>query len=173
MHGEALYNAGLALQALDWEQEAAAAWRSYLQSHRTGRLAVNAARLLNGVGDFSYRVFPIGKRFVVGPSPGFRKDTPDMGLALIEALSDIGRYIRANEALELHVVAFVKNDAKLAEARARTVKRFIGAKFPDIPPRRVRIRWFGQAETILTGNKNDNQKASINFFTGPKGRENQ
>jgi len=164
-HPEALYNAGVALQELGRQEEALAVWRRYLEHHQDGALAVGAARNLNAAGDFSYRPFPVGRRFVVGPSPGFEADTVAMDPQMAEALDGIGRVIQTGDAFMLHIVSFVEDNAELAAQRAKAVKRFITENFPDIPSDRVRISWFGQAETIQMDEKVYRLKETSNIFT--------
>jgi len=172
-HAEALYNAGLALKALDREEEARTVWRRYLQHHRTDRLAVEAARNLNSISDFSYRPFPVGKRFIVGPSPGFKAGVTELAPALAATLAEIGRLIKDQDDVVLHIVAFVKDNEQLAARRARAAKDYIAEKFPEIESRRVRTSWFGQAETIQTGKRNDSLEASIKLFTAKASGNNQ
>jgi tetratricopeptide (TPR) repeat protein len=164
-HPEALYNAGVALKELGRQEEALAVWRRYLQHHRDGALAVGAARNLNLAGDFSYRAFAVGRRFVVGPSPGFPGDTLDIDPQLTEALDDIGQNLSPGDPMTLHIVTFVKDNDKLAVQRAKAVKAYISENFPDISPARVRISWFGQAETIRIGDNVYHLNESINMFT--------
>ncbi len=164
-HPEALYNAGVALKELGRQEEALAVWRRYLQHDRDGALAVGAARNLNLAGDFSYRAFAVGRRFVVGPSPGFPGDTLDIDPQLTEALDDIGQNLSPGDPTTLHIVTFVKDNDKLAAQRAKAVKAYISENFPDISPARVRISWFGQAETIRIGDNVYHLNASINMFT--------
>ncbi len=164
-HAEALYNAGLALNALDRQAEARAVWRRYLQHHRTDRMAAEAARNLNGIGDFSYRPFPVGKRFIVGPSPGFKAGGTELAPALAATLAEIGRLVQTQDEVVLHIVAFVKDNEQLAARRARAAKDYIAENFPEIVSRRVRISWFGQAETTQAGKRNSSIEASIKLFT--------
>ena len=164
-HPEALYNAGVALKELGRQEEALAVWRRYLQHHRDGALAVGAARNLNLAGDFSYRAFAVGRRFVVGPSPGFPGDSLDMDPQLAEALDDIGRSLNPDDPMTLHIVTFMKANDKLAAKRAKAVKAYIIENFPDSPPERVRISWFGQAETVRIGDIVYHLSSSINIFT--------
>ena len=149
-HPEALYNAGVALQELGWQEEA---------------LAVGAARNLNAAGDFRYRAFPVGPGFVVGPSPGFQGDTLAIDPQLTEALGNIGRSLESLDPLTLHIITFAKDNDELAMQRAKAVKRLVIKNFPDIPPASVRLSWFGQAETIRIADHTYQLKASINLFT--------
>lgn len=164
-HPEGLYNAGMALKALGRQEEASAVWRRYLQHHRSGRLGVEAARNLNALGDFSYRLFAVDRRFLVGPSPGFQEETLAIDPQLVETLDEIGALVQMNEALTLHIVTFVQGDLGLAEQRARAVKRAIAEKFPDISQNRIGISWFGKAEAIQIDNNDYSLKASIKIFT--------
>jgi tetratricopeptide (TPR) repeat protein len=168
-HPEALYNAGVALNALGREREALAVWRRFLQHHQDDALAVGAARNLNASGDFSYRAFAVGQHFVVGPSPGFQEGTLTVDPQLAESLGEIGRIIRANDAFTLHIVTFAMDHTELAAQRAKLVKAHIAENFPDIPPARVRISWFGQAETVQIDDKEYHLQASINMFTAKTG----
>ena len=164
-HPEALYNAGVALQELGRQEEALAVWRRFLQHHQGDALAVGAVRNLNAAGDFSYRAFPVGPRFVVGPSPGFQDDTLAIDPQLTEALDKIGRSLESIDPLTLHIITFAKDNDELAMQRAKAVKRMVIENFPDIPPASVRISWFGQAETIRIADHTYQLKASINLFT--------
>lgn len=164
-HPEALFNAGVALEALDREEEAIAVWRRFLQHHCTERLAADAARNLNTAGDFSYRAYPVGGRFIAGPSPGFVEATSTMDPQLTEVMDQIGRVILDNDALTLHIVTFAENNPELAQQRAKTIKQAIRGNFPEIPPGRVRLSWFGQAETVQINDHTYRLKESLNLFT--------
>ena len=168
-HPEALYNAGVALQELGRQEEALAVWHRFLQHHQGDALAVGAVRNLNAAGDFSYRAFPVGTNFVVGPSPGFQGDTVTIGPQLAEALNDISRIFKSGEAYTLHIVAFVKGNDELAMQRARAVKRFVVENFPGIPQAKLRISWFGQAETARIDDRTYQLEASLNLFTTKTG----
>jgi tetratricopeptide (TPR) repeat protein len=166
-HPEALYNAGRALDELGRTAEAVDCWQRYLEHHRRGSLAVGAVRQLNAAGNFSYRAYPVGKRFVVGPSPGFRDGTTDIDPEMAATLDDIGRLVQPLDQGMLHIVAFVKNDQALAAERAKTLKRYLRDRFPNIPSGRIRTSWFGEAETMPDHPKRVELKASLKLFTAP------
>lgn len=166
-HPEALYNAGLALNKLGRHTEAVVCWQRYLEHHRTGSLAIGAVRQLNAEGNFSYRAYPIGKRFVIGPSPGFRDGNADIDPAMAATLDEIGAVVETLDGLTLHIVAFVKDNEPLAAERAKTLQHFIRHHFPNIPARRVRASWFGEAERIQDHPKMVELKASMKLFTAP------
>jgi tetratricopeptide (TPR) repeat protein len=168
-HPEALYNAGVALKALGRDKEAMDAWRRFLQHHQDDPLAVAAARNLNVSGDFSYRVFAVGKRFVVGPSPGFQEGTLTIDPQLIETLDEIGRIIRGDAALDLHIVTFLSDNKEMAAQRAKAVKAYLSGNSPGISPARVHISWFDQPETLQNDDHKYNLKASINIFAAKEG----
>ena len=170
-HPEALYNAGVALKALDREEEAVAVWRRYLQHHRAGSLAVDAVRNLNAAGDFSYRAFAVGKRLVVGPSPGFQKSSLRLDAQLAETLDEIGRIIQANNMLTFQIVTFVLNNPDLAAQRAKKIKDYITVNFPEVSLQRMRISWFGQGEDIQMDGMHYELDASVNLFTVKNGGE--
>jgi hypothetical protein len=168
-HPEALYNAGVALKELGRVEEALAVWHRFLQHHQTDALAVGAARNLNLAGDFRYRAFAVGRRFIVGPSPGFQEGTPSLDAQLAETLDAVGGTIQENDDLTLHIVTFLPENKELAEQRAKVAKRYVAENFPDIPPERVRTSWFDQAETVQIGGKTYQLEESINIFTAKAG----
>jgi hypothetical protein len=66
----------------------------------------------------------------------------------------------------LNVIVYQKNDRKLAQARAKSIKTYLLTNFPEIKPERLKLSWFGVPETIKTPRKKEFQAgASINFFT--------
>ena len=172
-HPEALYNAGVALRELGRVEEALAVWHRFLQHHQTDALAVGAARNLNLAGDFRYRAFAVGRRFIVGPSPGFQEGTPSLDAQLAETLDAVGRAIQGEDDLTLHIVTFLLDNGELAEQRAKAAKRYFVENFPDIPPERVRVSWFGQAESVEIDDHRYQLNASLNIFTATSGGEGQ
>jgi flagellar motor protein MotB len=73
----------------------------------------------------------------------------------------------------LHIVTFVLDNVELAEKRAKVAKRYIVKNFPDFSPERIRVSWFGQAESFDLNDTVYNLNASLNIFTaktGGKGR---
>lgn len=172
-HPEALYNAGVALKALKRDEEAVAVWRRYLQHHRSGSLAVDAVRNLNAAGDFSYRAFVIGKRFIVGPSPGFKAQSVMIVPQLKETIDEIGPIMQDNPHLLLHIVSYVENNAELAEQRAKALKRTVLAGFPDLSSQRLRVSWFGEPETIQSADEAHGLSESLHFFTDNAGGSDQ
>ena len=172
-HPEALYNAGVALRELGRVDEALAVWHRFLQLHQTDALAVGAARNLNLAGDFRYRAFAVGRRFIVGPSPGFQEGTPSLDAQLAETLDAVGRTIQENDDLTLHIVTFLLDNKELAEQRAKAAKRYVAENFPDIRPERVRVSWFGQAESITLNDNVYKLNASLSIFTAKTGGEGQ
>lgn len=164
-HPEALYNAGIALEAMDRKAEAIAVWQRYLEHHRSGRLADDAVRNLNLLGAFAYKRFAIGQRFVVGPSPGFAAGSLTMDPQLSEVLDQIGQLITANANLMLHIVTYVANDEDLAKQRAKAVKQVMRDHFPEISLERVRVSWFGQAEPLKVDDNTYHLRESLNLFS--------
>ena len=164
-HPEALYNAGLALDELGRSAAAVDCWHRYLKRHRPGGLAIAAVRQLNAAGDFSYRAYPVGNRFVAGPSPGFRDGTTEIETEMAATLDEIGRLIQPLDRMTLHIVVFVKDDETLAAQRAKALKRYIVNHFPGLSSRRVLTSWFSQPETIQDDYQDVQLKASLKLFT--------
>ena len=67
-----------------------------------------------------------------------------------ETLDAIGRVLAGNGKLNLHVVAYVNNDADLAKTRARAVKQYLTKRYRQIAPYHIKLSWFGVSETVHT-----------------------
>lgn len=163
-HPEALFNAAVALQHQGAPRLENDAWIAFLDAHDRGAKALQAVARLNANGDFTFRNIQLGplefvKRCITfSPEGAFLEDTARGTLA------DVGRVLANNRRLELHVVAYVENDARLARLRARAVKQHLAERFAGVSPRRIKLSWFGVPEKIQTGSRAHELGASVHLF---------
>jgi hypothetical protein len=73
--------------------------------------------------------------------------------------------MKNNQKVSVHVVVYQKNNAKLAEERAKSVKSYLLRKFPEVDSSRLILSWFGLPEQIKTEKKSFKADESVNFIT--------
>lgn len=163
-HPEALFNAAVALQHQGEPRLENDAWIAYLDAHDRGAKALRAVARLNANGDFTFRNIQLGpleivkRRITFSPEGALLEDTAR------DTLVDVGRVLANNRRLELHVVAYVENDARLARLRARAVKQHLAEHFAGVSPRRIKLSWFGVPEKIQTRSRAHELGASVHLF---------
>jgi hypothetical protein len=62
-------------------------------------------------------------------------------------------------------VAYQKDNKRLAELRAKSVKRYLLDRFPEIKSSRLKVSWFEVPEKIKIAKKTFAEDESINFFS--------
>jgi outer membrane protein OmpA-like peptidoglycan-associated protein len=110
--------------------------------------ALQAAAYLNANGDFTFRRIQLGPLEMVKRRITFRPGKTALGEIARDTLGDIGRVLASNRKLELHIVAYVENDAHLAKLRAKAVKQYLAESAAGISPQRLKISWFSVPEKI-------------------------
>lgn len=145
---EALYNRGLALQMLKKSDQAKSAWNAYLQAYSQGRWALRAADSLNALGDFSYRNYMIGYRRVTLRKISFVPDTARLTNEAKVSLDVIGSILTINQNIHLKIMAYVKGNTKLANARADSIKRYLVTNYPNIDQMRLAIKGLGRSAKV-------------------------
>ncbi len=83
----------------------------------------------------------------------------------LPALERIGDILIKKRTLSVHLIAYVKDNPKIAKSRAKVIKKFILETFPKIEPSRIRISWFGVPEKIDLGNGTYVLDESVNIIT--------
>jgi len=161
----ALYNRALVLNRLKKSAEERRAWIDYLSMYSSGPMARQATIHLNDIGDFQYRNYLIGSRNITLESIRFEPVSPEIQKSSCESLDILGNIMKNNQKVSVHIVTYQKNNAKLAEARAKSVKSYLVKKFPEIDSSRLILSWFGVSEQIKTEKKSFKADESVNFIT--------
>jgi hypothetical protein len=142
--------------------------KQYLAFYPSGVFAIRAVNRLNEMGDFEYRNYRIGKRLVTLKAIEFMPSTAEISTLSRPSLDVLGAILENNQRTSLNVIVYQKNDGKLAQARAKSIKLYLLTNFPEIKPERLKLSWFGAPETIKTPRKKlFSADASINFFSSP------
>jgi hypothetical protein len=81
------------------------------------------------------------------------------------SISEIGSILNINRKIELGIVGYEKNNSRLAQARAESVKNFLIQSYPAIEPSRLKVRGVGKAESVRAGSKKYTLNESITFVT--------
>ena len=147
-HPEALFNRGVALHHQGEAILEKDAWAAYLNVYDRGEQAIQAAAFLNANGDFTFRRIQLGPLEMVKRRITFRTGETALGEIARDTLGDIGRVLANNRKLELHIVAYVENDAQLAKLRAKAVKQYLAESAAGISPQRLKMSWFNVPEKI-------------------------
>jgi tetratricopeptide (TPR) repeat protein len=155
----ALYGRAVAMYRLGREEPARDCLKSLLALDANGILAVEAASLLNELGDYEYRATVIGRRRIALKTPEFNKaePTPRSRRDLIR----VAKILSHSRNTVLHVVAYVVGDPAEARRRAMVVKRTLMNSAPDISGERIKTSWFGSAEELKNG---DSIPISVSIF---------
>jgi tetratricopeptide (TPR) repeat protein len=161
----ALYNRALVLNRLKRSSEERQAWLDYLTLYSGGSMARQAAIHLNEMGDFQYRNYLIGSRTITLESIKFEPASPEIQKDSYDSLDILGDIMKNNQKVSVHIVIYQKNNAKLAEARAKSVKSYLLRSFPGIDSSRLILSWFGISEQIKTEKKTFKADESVNFIT--------
>lgn len=142
------------------------ALKQYLAFYPSGAMAIRAVNRLNEMGDFEYRNYRIGLRTVTLKTIEFVSSTAEISNISRPSLIVLGAILENNQQISLNIIAYQKNDRKLAQARAKSIKTYLLLNFPEIKSERLKLSWFGVPEIIKIPRKRPfKAKASINFFT--------
>jgi tetratricopeptide (TPR) repeat protein len=158
----ALFKRAAAMRKIGQNEKAGEHLKRLLANGTDTRTRVEAAAMLNGIGDYDYRPTVIGKRRIAVKTPDFRG-----GELTEDSRAELGRLaaMLANSPdTVLQVVAYVSNDKNRARRRALAVKNEIMRRAPEIDPQRIRTSWFGSAEELKSGEK---LEESLRIFGTP------
>lgn len=164
----ALYNRALILKHFERTPEERLAWEAYLADCPSGAMTRQAVLNLNALGEFEYRNHIIGSRTVTLEKIYFEPFTAKIWIGSQPSLDVLGEILKNNKSISIHIVAYQKNNKKLAKARAKSVKKYLLKRFPEIKSSRLFVSWFGVPEKIKTAKKTLIEDESINFITAIK-----
>jgi tetratricopeptide (TPR) repeat protein len=163
---QVLYNRGLILKRLKRDPEERQAWLAYLDRFPAGAFARKAASKLNAAGHFDFRTFRIGRRQLTLEKIHFVPLSERLTDEAEKSLYRLGSiFSRQRGQHVLHILVYQKNNKKLAQKRADSIRRYLLAEFPELSPERVRNSWFPEPERITIGKKRFLENASVRFFT--------
>lgn len=154
----ALYNLALSLRMQGKSSLEKQAWGRYLEFYRTGPSAYRALQHLQERGDYSFRVYQLGRKSVILNqkrllSPG------DPGMS--REINYLTRHFKNRSLSGLSIVVFVEDDLEQAQTIANSLRMALSDQTEGKEKAAVRISWFDQAEPLQTMN---NEKIHI-----PKG----
>lgn len=164
-NAQVLYNRALILGKLGRTPEEIAAWEIYLADYPAGGFARRAVERLNALGDFEYRNHLIGKRTVTLEKIRFQPFTAVLSKSSFPSLDLIGHILTNNQKIKLHIIAYQKNNRKLAEARSKSIKKYLIKKFPKIAKSRLKVSWFNVPAKVKVGKKFLTEDDAISFIT--------
>ena len=164
-NAQVLYNRALILGKLGRTPEEIIAWKIYLAHHPAGGFARRAVGRLNELGDFEYRNYLIGKRTVTLEKIFFQPFTAVLSEYSFPSLDLIGHILTNNRTIGLHIIAYQKNNDGLAEARAKSIKKYLINEFPEIAQSRLMVSWFDVPAQIRVGKKRLTEDDAISFIT--------
>lgn len=123
------------------------AWQQYLSQHRSGKWAWRAVSHLNNLGDFSFRAYQLGYRKLVLSHQALlgENNSPDN---LKKEIRVLGLLLRDNPELDLHIVTYEEKNIARAKSQARELKNLLLTTTGKQAHSRIRLSWFGEAETV-------------------------
>ncbi|MBN1254587.1 MAG: tetratricopeptide repeat protein [Deltaproteobacteria bacterium] len=161
----ALYNRALIMKQLGRTPEEKTAWKIYLASYPAGAMARLAVVHLNALGDFSYRNYLIGLRTVTLEKIQFEPFTTKISEDSRPSLDFLGNILKNKNKLSIHIVVYQKKNKELAEARAKSIKKYLLKEFNEIESSRLKVSWFDVPERIKINKTTYQENESINFIT--------
>jgi tetratricopeptide (TPR) repeat protein len=161
----ALYNRAYIMKQLGRTPEEKLAWQEYLAYYPSGSLARRAVIHLNVLGDFEYRNYFIGRRTVTLKTIVFEPFTAKIAKDSLPSLDLLGTIMKNNSKVSIHIVAYQKKNKELAEARAKSIKKYLLKEFKEIQSSRLTVSWFDVPEKIKIDKKIFYDDESINFIT--------
>jgi tetratricopeptide (TPR) repeat protein len=160
----ALYNRATTLRRLQRTPEEINAWLAYLARYPDGAFARQAATYLNRCGRFDYRNHVIGKRTITLAQVRFMPSSDRLTKNSHPSLKSLAHVININQKTTLHILAYQKNNRRLSELRAKSIKKFLLAQERNLNPARIKVSWFEQPEAVKIGKRVHKLDSSINFF---------
>ena len=161
---QALYNRGLALRKLGRTPEELNAWKKYLDTYSDGAFARTAADYLNRYGNFEYRNHIIGKRTLTLAQIQFEPSSANILKTSHLSLDRLAQVVAKNPQLVLHIVAYQKNNRRLAEMRAKSVKKYLMDQERHLNSGRLKVSWFDKPETVKIDRKVYRLDSAVNFI---------
>lgn len=162
---QALFNRGLILKRLKRTPEEKLAWKQYLYHYPSGPMAIRATNNLNSLGDFDYRNYLIGSRTVTLGKIQFEPFSNRIWSGSIPSLDLLGEIMKNNRKVRVHIVTYQKRNKSLAQARAKSIKKYLLRNFPDVASSRLKVSWFDVPEKIRVGKKTFQEDESVRFIT--------
>jgi tetratricopeptide (TPR) repeat protein len=160
----ALYNRALTLRWLQRTPEEINAWVIYLDRYPDGAFARQAVTYLNRYGRFDYRNHIIGKRTLTLAQVRFMPSSDRLKNDSHLSLKSLAHVIKMNQKATLHILAYQKNNGRLGELRAKSIKKFLLSQERNLNPARIKVSWFDQPESVKIGKRVHRLDSSINFF---------
>ena len=160
----ALFNRALALRRLERTPEEINAWLTYLAAYPDGAFARQATIHLNRHGRFDHRNHIIGRRTLPLAKMAFNPSSAKLRAESIPALKRLAQVIAQNRKVVLHILAYQKNNPRLAEARAKSVKKILLARESRLNGARIKVSWFEEPETVKIGRRTHYLDSSVNFI---------
>ncbi|MEN8189519.1 MAG: tetratricopeptide repeat protein [Thermodesulfobacteriota bacterium] len=159
-----LYNRALIMSRLGRTPEEKRAWLEYLALYPSGGMARRAVIHLNGLKDYSYRNYQLAARKVTIEKIWFEPFSAKIDPSSHPSLELIGTIFKNLNKGTLQVVVYQKNNRKLAEKRAVSIKKFLLKKYPEIKKNKIRVSWFKQPEKLRQNRKTHVIDESVSFF---------
>jgi tetratricopeptide (TPR) repeat protein len=161
---QALYNRGLILRKLKRTPEEINAWLTYLNAYPNGAFAIRATRYLNAYGRFDFRNYTIGKRTLTMAQIQFDPSSARIRKQSHATLEQLAQICQRNRSLILHIVAYQKNNRKLAEMRAKSIKKYLRDHRRGLSGSRLKVSWFDTPETLKIGSRVHRLDSAVNFI---------
>ena len=132
-----MFNRALILKHYGRKAEEKRAWEAYLNYYPDGPMAIQAVENLNKLGDFEYRNYVIGKRTITFKKIVFEPFSPKILRESYPSIDVLGEILKNNQSDSIHIVAYQVNNKKLAERRAKSIKKYLLQNFKKINPLRL------------------------------------
>jgi tetratricopeptide (TPR) repeat protein len=161
---EAIYNSALAYQKLQKSVDERNAFRTYLDSFRSGKWAHRAVEHLHQLGDFSFRSYRLGDyRMVLNMAALLDANSPEHE----QEVAHLSQIIKRTNEQELHLVFFNNSDKTAAKSAAINLRSQLFSHL-GVGSSPIRVSWFDSAETILVDEDTKKQLSpSLLIFTKP------
>jgi len=160
----ALYNRALVLHMKGHREQARLAWKRFLHHYRHGDLTSRALEHLHELGDFSFRAYQLGYRRIV------LNQELLLGNSAADREREINYLVRGMNRLslaEINLVVFSSNAPQRARKTAHTLRRALEKRLGNSTHEKIRISWFGQAESLTFAGRTYHLEESVLIFGTP------
>jgi tetratricopeptide (TPR) repeat protein len=165
---QALFNRALILTRLQRAPEAIDAWKAYLSAYPSSPLASEAVDYLNGMGDFEFWNYCIGRKRIPGRVIGFKPFSTDLDDPSAAMLKDLGQHLASEKNSIGHVVVYQKNNKALAKAKAIEIRQRLLSKSGGMDPNNLTASWFAESKIVSTGKSSHVLHYVAIIFSEPK-----
>jgi len=143
----ALYNRALSLRMQAKTLAETEAWKKYLDYYRAGPSAYRALQHLHELGDYSFRIYQLGRRAVIINQ---KRLLSPQDAGINREINYLVQQFKNRSLSELSIVVFIEDDVQQAKNIADSLRMAIGDQTAGREQTSIHISWFDEPEPLET-----------------------